>query len=81
MTRINGHRINEVKAYLNAGVLPAVTQAEFTQRLEKSNFLLPLGYSMAFGGEALERNERGRQPVGQCRSSNSDDGRYVGAEL
>jgi multidrug efflux pump len=57
MTRINGRRMNEVKAYLNAGVLPAVAQAEFTRRLDESDFALPPGYSLAFGGEALERND------------------------
>jgi len=57
MTRINGRRMNEVKAYLNAGVLPAVAQAEFLDRLEESGFEMPAGYTMAFGGEALERDD------------------------
>ncbi len=57
MTRINGRRMNEVKAYLNAGVLPAVAQKEFSRRLKASGFALPPGYVLTFGGESLERND------------------------
>ena len=57
MTRINGRRLNEVKAYLNAGILPAVVQTEFVRRLEASDFELPPGYILRFGGESLERND------------------------
>lgn len=56
MTRINGRRMNEVKAYLNAGVLPAVAQAEFNRRLTESGFTLPPGYVMKFGGESQQRD-------------------------
>lgn len=56
MTRINGRRMNEVKAYLNAGVLPAVAQADFSRRLSESGFELPPGYTMRFGGESQQRD-------------------------
>ena len=56
ITRINGRRMNEVKAYLNAGVLPAVAQADFNRRLEQSGFQLPPGYAMRFGGESQQRD-------------------------
>ncbi len=56
MTRINGRRMNEVKAYLNAGVLPAVALAEFNRRMDESGFTLPPGYSIQFGGESQQRD-------------------------
>lgn len=55
VVRINGERTNEVKAYLTAGVLPAVVLDDFQQRLASSGFRLPLGYRLDFGGESAER--------------------------
>ncbi len=57
ITHLNGRRLNEVKAYLKAGVLPAVVQKEFLRRLEESDFELPPGYVLTFGGESMERDD------------------------
>ncbi|MEW4528723.1 efflux RND transporter permease subunit [Maioricimonas sp. JC845] len=52
-----GLRMNEVHAYLQAGVLPARALSDFRQRLEAAGFELPAGYSMQYGGETAKRNE------------------------
>jgi len=53
----NGRRMNEVQAFIDAGVLPAEVLAEFRQRLAASGFKLPQGYSMEYGGEASKRDD------------------------
>ena len=55
--RFNGRRMNEVQAYITAGVLPAEVLSRFEERLEKSDFAMPPGYSFEFGGEAAKRDE------------------------
>ncbi|MEQ8667877.1 MAG: efflux RND transporter permease subunit [Pirellulales bacterium] len=55
LLRINGRRTNEIKAYLTAGVLPATVLEDFQQRLASSDFRLPPGYRLDFGGEDAER--------------------------
>ena len=57
ITRRNGQRVNKVQGFITAGVLPSTVLADFQQRLSESNFQLPPGYSMEWGGEAAERNE------------------------
>lgn len=57
LVRINGERTNEIKAYIEAGVLPATVLAEFQSRLAKTDFRLPPGYTLTFGGERAERTE------------------------
>jgi len=57
ITRINGRRLNEIQAFITAGVLPAVVQEAFQERLDDSDFELPPGYVMRFGGETSERDE------------------------
>lgn len=57
ITHRNGKRVNEVQAYLTAGALPAVSLADFQRRLETSNFQLPDGYTLQYGGEVAERDE------------------------
>ncbi|QDS97364.1 efflux RND transporter permease subunit [Adhaeretor mobilis] len=54
---INTQRMNEVKAYLTAEVLPAGVLADFQQRLEASEFRLPPGYRYEYGGEASKRDD------------------------
>lgn len=56
IVRINGQRANEVKAYIQAGVLPSTVVAEFKQRLTDADFELPKGYSLQFGGETEQRS-------------------------
>ncbi|MDF1849734.1 MAG: efflux RND transporter permease subunit [Verrucomicrobiales bacterium] len=55
--RRDGERVNEIKAYVTAGVLPDVVITDFRERLDASDFVLPVGYSMEFGGEAKKRDE------------------------
>ena len=55
--RSNGRRMNEVKAYVTAGTLPAEVLAEFESRLAASTFELPPGYSLEYGGEVAKRDE------------------------
>ena len=57
ITRRNGQRVNTVQGFITAGVLPSTVLADFQQRLRDSNFQLPPGYSMEWGGESAERNE------------------------
>ena len=57
ITRRNGQRVNTVQGFITAGVLPSTVLANFRQRLSDSNFQLPPGYSMEWGGESAERNE------------------------
>ncbi len=54
---IDGQRMNEVKAYITAGTLPAEVVTEFERRMAASDFRLPAGYSIDYGGEAAKRNE------------------------
>jgi len=57
ISRINGKRMNSVKAYLTAGVLPVTVTSDLKKRLAVSNFELPPGYHLEFGGEIAERNQ------------------------
>lgn len=50
-------RMNEVKAYITAGVLPAEVLANFQTRLAASDFEMPAGYSYEIGGEASKRDD------------------------
>ncbi|MEZ6093369.1 MAG: efflux RND transporter permease subunit [Pirellulaceae bacterium] len=54
---LNGMQMNEIQAFLSAGVLPADALLDFQSRLDASGFELPKGYTMSFGGAAGERNE------------------------
>ncbi len=54
--RLDGQRMNEVKAYLRAGTLPAVAIEEFEKNLADSGFVLPAGYEMSYAGEAAKRD-------------------------
>lgn len=53
----NSERMNEVKAYITAGALPAEVQGRFEQRLAESDFELPPGYRLEFAGEGSKRND------------------------
>ncbi|GAB5443189.1 MAG: efflux RND transporter permease subunit [Fuerstiella sp.] len=57
IVRIDGERVNEVKAYIDAGILPSVALSDFKRRLEESDFRLPAGYSIQFGGETEQRTQ------------------------
>jgi multidrug efflux pump subunit AcrB len=55
--RLDGERVNEVKAYLRSGVLPSEALSRFKQKLGGSDFRLPEGYRIELGGEAEKRRE------------------------
>ena len=57
ITRRDGQRVNIIKGFITAGVLPSTVLADFQQRLSNSNFQLPPGYSIEWGGESAESNE------------------------
>ena len=50
-------RMNEVQAYITAGLLPAEVLSNFKTRLAASDFEMPSGYSYEFGGEAAKRDD------------------------
>jgi multidrug efflux pump subunit AcrB len=52
----NGQRVNEVKAFITPGVLPANVLTEFQRRLAAADLTLPPGYVLRFGGETAERD-------------------------
>lgn len=62
VTRRNGLRVNTIKGYIEAGVLPQTVLDNFEQVLEAYEF--PPGYKIEFGGEAAERDESVEQLVG-----------------
>ncbi|TWT47410.1 efflux RND transporter permease subunit [Botrimarina hoheduenensis] len=55
--RLNAKRMNEVKAYLAAGLLPAAVQGRFQELLADSDFQLPPGYRLVYGGEGDKRDQ------------------------
>ncbi len=55
--RLNRERMNEVAAYLTAGVLPSEIQQDFQSRLAASDFELPVGYRLEYGGEGSKRDD------------------------
>ena len=55
--RHNGQRVNEVKAYLRAGVLPADALATLKEKLRTSGITFPTGYRLEIGGESEKRSE------------------------
>lgn len=57
LPRLNRMRMNEVAAYLAAGVLPSEVQASLQAELDELIDQLPTGYSVAFGGEASKRDD------------------------
>jgi multidrug efflux pump subunit AcrB len=63
IVRIDGRRVNEVKAYIEAGVLPSIVMENFKTRLSASNFVLPAGYSLEFGGETEQRSNAVRSLI------------------
>ncbi|HBJ36412.1 MAG TPA: acriflavine resistance protein B, partial [Planctomycetaceae bacterium] len=57
INRLNGVRINEIQAFIRAGILPSQVQAQFKTRLQESDFKLPAGYSLKYAGAEAERND------------------------
>jgi multidrug efflux pump subunit AcrB len=57
LVRRDGVRVNNVQAMLVPYTLIAESLKDFRRRLEGSDFRLPAGYRLEFGGEAEERGE------------------------
>lgn len=55
--RVDGSRINEIKAYTRAGVLPSTVLKDFKERLQESDWILPNGYDIEIGGESEQRRD------------------------
>ncbi len=53
----NTLRMNEVQAYITAGVLPSEVLADFQNRLAASGFEMPPSYRYELGGEASKRDD------------------------
>ncbi|WP_145314042.1 efflux RND transporter permease subunit [Gimesia fumaroli] len=57
ISHFNGERMNEVQAYIKAGVLPAKVLADFQANMKQAGFELPPGYRLEWGGEASKRDD------------------------
>lgn len=57
INHLAGRRMNEIQVYIPAGHLPSKVLAEFQQRLADSDFVVPSGYTLTYGGEAAKRDE------------------------
>ena len=66
VVRIDGRRVNEVKAYIQAGVLPSTVLDEFKQRLADDDFVLPAGYELELGGETEQRSNSVNSLIGNA---------------
>ncbi|WP_421992691.1 efflux RND transporter permease subunit [Qipengyuania sp.] len=52
ITRLDGERVNVVKAYTRNDALPIDISQQILENLEEQGFSLPAGYRIALGGEA-----------------------------
>ena len=57
VARLNSIRMQEVQVYLEAGTLPSTVLTKLKQKMEDSDWTMPSGYRMTFGGEASKRGE------------------------
>ena len=53
--RKNGVRLNTIQGFIEAGALPDSVLKDFQARLAESDFQLPAGYRLSYGGEADAR--------------------------
>ncbi len=53
----DGMRVNDIEAYIRAGVLPSVVLNRVKAAMKEHNFTLPTGYKIEIGGESAERNK------------------------
>ncbi len=57
ITHLAGRRMNEIQAFIPAGVLPSSVLGNFEKRLSDSKLELPVGYFLRYGGESAKRDE------------------------
>jgi len=55
IARRNGQRVNIVQGFITAGALPSTILTRFMEQLEQSDFTLPSGYRLEYGGEVDAR--------------------------
>lgn len=56
INRRNGKRVNVVQAFTESGALPQEIEADLFARLEHTGFILPVGVTMAAGGDSDARD-------------------------
>ena len=76
--RLNGRRMNEVQAYITAGVLPAEVLERFEKTLAASDYQLPPGYTYELGGEGCQTRRSDWQSDGERQRPPGADGRHPG---
>lgn len=57
ISKLDGRKMNEVRAYITAGVLPSKVLKWCKQQIAEGAIEVPRGYSLEYGGEASKRNE------------------------
>jgi multidrug efflux pump subunit AcrB len=57
ISRLDGERVNTVRAFIRHGVLPDEALRAFQQRLDAAPLALPPGYRIQWGGESDARGE------------------------
>jgi multidrug efflux pump len=57
ISHLAGRRLNEIQAFIPAGVLPSTVLTAFQDRLAAADFKVPPGYFLRYGGEAAKRDE------------------------
>ncbi len=57
INHLHSQRMNEIQVYIPAGVLPSSVLGAFQDRLERSDFRIPDGYQLRYGGESAKRDE------------------------
>lgn len=57
ISRRDSQRLNILQAYTEPYTLPSVALADFQRRLAESDFILPVGYHIGYGGEVEKRSE------------------------
>ena len=57
INHLRSRRMNEIQVYIPAGVLPSSVLNAFQERLAESDFQIPAGYQLRYGGESASRDE------------------------
>ena len=57
INHLHSRRMNEIQVYIPAGVLPSSVLSTFQERLDRSDFQIPAGYQLRYGGESAKRDE------------------------
>ena len=63
INHLHSRRMNEIQVYIPAGVLPSSVLSTFQERLDRSDFQIPAGYQLRYGGESAKRDEAVRNLI------------------